>query len=145
MLDQAELDEMIALYEPDPSAAAANWRSLFDPGAAGPVALVNRLQLREHAAYPDGRVASGFQALMSYAATSVAALERVGGRFLVSGPVLAPLFGSDARADVVVVGWYPDRSALLALLRDPEYRSAFEHRRAAVSSQWVVAAGAMTS
>ena len=52
------------------------------------------------------------------------------------------LFGTEDDSDLVVVGWYPDRGALLRLLRDPEYRAAFEHRRAAVASEWVVATDA---
>lgn len=100
---------------------------------------MNRFRLRPQAAYDDGRTATGLEAFLSYAATSVPALARVGGRFLVSSPVLAPLFGTPADTDLVVVGWYPDRGALLALLRDPGYRAAFAHRRAAVASQWVVA------
>jgi len=140
MPTDAELDELIAFYEPaDRADATAHWRGLFAAGAGdGPIAVVNRFVLRERAAYDDGREASGVEALMAYAATSVPALAKVGGRFLVSSGVVAPLFGSVPDADLVVVGWYPNRAALLALLRDPEYRAAFVHRRAAVASQWVV-------
>lgn len=144
MLSDSELAELVAFYEPDaPDVASARWRGLFDSGSQGPIALINRFKLRERAAYRDGRAASGIEALMSYAATSVPALAKVGGRFLVSSPAVTPLFGTPADADLVVVGWYPDRAALLALLRDPGYRAAFEHRRAAVASQWVVAAPAI--
>ena len=140
MVSDAELRELVAFYEPEsPEAASAFWRGLFDPEAQGPVVLVNRFKLRERAAYGDGRPASGTEALMAYAATSVPALARVGGRFLASSPSVTPLFGTPADADLVVVGWYPDRAALLALLRDPDYRAAWEHRLAAVASQWVAA------
>jgi uncharacterized protein (DUF1330 family) len=143
MLD-SELAELVAFYEPDapgggrcPLAGALRFRR------SGPIALINRFQLRDRAAYGDGREASGTEALMSYASTSVPALAKVGGRFLVSSNAVTPLFGTPGDADLVVVGWYPDREALLALLRDPAYRAAFEHRRAAMASQWVVATPAI--
>jgi len=144
MLSDAELVDLVRHYEPDASEdARERWRRLFAPGASGPITLINRFVLRPRAAYADGRDASGLEALMTYAATSVPALARVGGRFLVSGAVVAPLFGTAEDTDLVVVGWYPNRDALLALLRDPEYRDAFAHRRAAMAEQWVVAAHAL--
>lgn len=143
MLHDPERNELVAFYEPEAAGEALQrWQRLFDAGAGGPITLINRFVLRRQAVYEDGRAATGLEALMAYAATSVPALARVGGRFLVSGAVVAPMFGTAEDTDLVVVGWYPDRAALLALLRDPEYRAAFEHRRAAVASQWVVAVDA---
>jgi uncharacterized protein (DUF1330 family) len=128
MLSDEELSDLVGWYEPHPAEALPRWRALFDPTAAGPIALINRFKLRDPAA------------LMRYAAVSIPALAKVGGRFLVSSDAATPLFGSAPDADLVVVGWYPDRAALLALLRDPDYRAAFEDRRTAVESQWVAAA-----
>lgn len=142
MLDDTELADLVRHYEPDDSTAPERWRALFGAGADGPLALVNRFTLREHAAYPDGHAAAGIEAFLTYAATSVPALERVGGRFLVSNPVVTSLFGEPDGSHLVVVGWYPDRRALLTMLRDPEYRAAFAHRRAAVAAESVVAVNA---
>ncbi len=143
MLNDTELTDLIHFYEPDEDAeATARWRLLFDDGATGPIALVNRFTLRDHAQYPDGRAAAGIEAFMAYAATSVPALAKVGGRFLVSSPVLTSMFGPPDGTQIVVVGWYPDRQALLAMLRDPDYREAFAHRRAAVVVESVVVANA---
>lgn len=142
MLDDTELAELTHYYEPDDPAAIARWRALFHDAAGGPLALVNRFTLRDQAAYADGRAATGLEAFLTYAATSVPALERVGGRFLVSNPVVTSLFGAPDGSHLVVVGWYPDRGALLALLRDPDYRAAFAHRRAAVAAESVVAVNA---
>ncbi len=145
MLNDTDLADLVGFYERDDAAdAVERWRMLFDPSADGPIALVNRFTLREHAHYGDDRAAvGGLEAFMTYAATSVPALARVGGRFLVSGPVLASMFGPSDGTQVVVVGWFPDRAALLTMLRDPEYRGAFEHRRAAVVAESVVAANAL--
>ena len=149
MLNDAELKDLVAYYEPEDTAAAAErWRDLFDPAATGPISLVNRFTLRARAAYDDGghedtrTEASGLEAFMTYAATSVPAVDRVGGRFLLSSPVVTSMFGRRDDTDLVVVGWFPNRGALLAMLRDPEYRAAYAHRRAAVASQWVVATNA---
>ena len=142
MIHDDELTALVDFYEPGDDDAVARWRTLFDRQAAGPIALVNRFTLRERAAYPDGREAGGLDAFMAYSATSVPALARVGGRFLVSSPVLTSLFGGPDGTQIVVVGWFPDRAALLTLLRDPEYREAFSHRRAAVVAESVIAANA---
>jgi uncharacterized protein (DUF1330 family) len=144
LLSDPELVELVAFYEPGaPEVALARWRALFAADQSGPLALINRFRLRERAEYDDGQTGTGIEALMRYAATSVPALAKVGGRFLVSSAALTPLFDTPSDTDLVVVGWYPDRAALLELLRDPEYRTAFEHRRAAVAEQWVVAAPAI--
>ena len=138
----AELADLVAHYEPQADEAAlARWRTLFE--AEGPLALVNHFVFREDAAYPDGRAASGQEAFAAYAGVSVPAMARAGGRFLASGAPAAGLFGTPAEDDLVVVGWYPDGAALLALLRDPAYREAFEHRRAALAVDRVVAVGAL--
>jgi uncharacterized protein (DUF1330 family) len=142
MLDDTELADLVGHYEPDDPTAPQRWRALFNTATDGPLALVNRFTLREHAAYPDGHTAAGIEAFLTYAATSVPALERVGGKFLVSNPVVTSLFGKPDGSHLVVVGWYPDRHALLTMLRDPEYRAAFAHRRAAVASESVVAVNA---
>ena len=140
MLNDTELAELVGHSEPGDPAAPARWRLLFDADASGPLAILNRFTLRETAAYPDGRTAAGLEAFMAYAASSGPALERVGGRFLVSSPVLTSLFGAPDGTQIVAVGWYPDRAALLAMLRDPAYRDAFAHRRAAVATESVVVA-----
>ncbi len=143
MLNEAEMNDLIRFYEPnDDAEATARWRLLFDAGATGPIALVNHFTLRDHAQYADGRAVAGIEAFMAYASTSVPALAKVGGRFLVSSPVLTSMFGPPDGTQIVAVGWFPDRAALLAMLRDPDYRDAFVHRRAAVVAESVVAANA---
>jgi uncharacterized protein (DUF1330 family) len=143
MLNDTEMQDLIDFYEPGHGDdALARWRRLFDPAVTSPVTLVNRFTLRPRASYADGRDASGLEALMTYAATSTTSLAKVGGRFLVSSPVVTSLFGPRDATDLVVVGWYPDRAALLAMLRDPDYRAAFEHRRAAVAAEQVLVADA---
>ena len=133
-LSDRELAELVSHYETDASpAVVARWRALFDPAARGPIVLINRMKVRE----------GGRDELLRYSAVSVPALTKVGGRFIAVSYAVTPLFDTPApERELTVVGWYPDRAALLALLRDPAYREAFRHRRAALESQWVVAAPA---
>jgi uncharacterized protein (DUF1330 family) len=112
-------------------------------GAAppGPVTVVNLFKLREVAAYPPGPArpaASGLEAMLAYAAVSDERLAAVGGRFLSQGMMVGSLWDDDGVGwDLVVVAEYPDIGAVRALLDDPQYRDAYEHRRAAVERQRV--------
>ena len=140
ILDERELTDLVEHYEPLADAdAKQRWRRLFDVDEAGPIVLVNRFKLRASAAYPDGRTGSGQEAFAAYASVSMPALARVGGRFLASAPPAVGVFGESPDADLIAIGWYPDRSALLELFRDEQYREAFEHRRAALLVDEVVA------
>ncbi len=139
LVDDDELNGLVEHYEPEPNSAAADrWRRLFDDGLAGPILLINRFVFRDEADYKDGRECTGRQAFGAYAAVSMPALARIGGRFLASSPPVAGLFGNPGEGDLVVVGWYPNRGALLELLRDSNYQEAFAHRRAALAVDEVV-------
>jgi uncharacterized protein (DUF1330 family) len=108
----------------------------------GPVTVVNLFKLREVAAYPFGTAraaTSGLEAMLAYAAVSGDRLAAVGGRFLSQGMMVGSLWGDDEVGwDLVVVAEYPDIGAVRALLDDPLYRDAYEHRRAAVERQRVI-------
>lgn len=130
-MDDASL---VGHYGIDPSVLAA--------APPGPVTVVNLFKLREVALYPPGLphpAASGLEAMLAYAAVSAERLAAVGGRFLSQGLMVGSLWGDDeVDWDLVVVADYPDIGAVRALLDDPQYRDAFEHRRAAVDRQRVV-------
>lgn len=107
----------------------------------GPVTVVNMFKLREVAAYPSGaaRATSGLEAMLAYAAVSGDRLAAVGGRFLSQGTMVGSLWDDDEIGwDLVVVAEYPHIGAIRALLDDPLYRDAYEHRRAAVARQRVI-------
>ena len=115
--------------------------SVLEAAPAGPVTVVNLFKLREVAAYPSGSgraPASGLEAMLAYGAVSGDRLAAVGGRFLSQGLMVGALWGDDVGWDLVVVAEYPDIGAVRALLDDPQYREAYEHRRAAVERQRVV-------
>ncbi len=109
--------------------------------------LINFFKLRAEADYSSDPPApeqpgSGLDALLRYAAVSAPTLEAVGGSFLLNAGYAGTLIGDDEDWDLVAVGTYPNRRALLALFENDAYRAAFRHRVAAVDKQKVlVAAG----
>lgn len=115
---------------------AAQWQRMLSGPAGTPVTLINFFKLR--AAAGDG--GSGLEAMMRYASVSGPTLEKVGGRFLLSGPFEATFMGDDEDWDIVAIASYPDRAALVALHDDEAYRRAWSDRVAAVERQRVVIA-----
>ena len=49
---------------------------------AGPIHMLNLIRLRERAAYPDGREATGAQAYAAYGRDSAPVFARLGGRIV---------------------------------------------------------------
>jgi uncharacterized protein (DUF1330 family) len=129
---QTQTKRLVAHFGEQHGPTAAQWeRALSGPG--GPITLINFFKLRA-----DGGESLG--AMMRYASVSGPALERVGGRFLLSGPFEMTFMGDDEDWDIVAIASYPDRAALLALHEDEAYRLAWSDRVAAVDRQRVVIA-----
>ena len=119
------------------------WTRLLEGAPENPIAVINFFKLRGEARYGAGdevaeEATSGGEAMMQYAAVSGPALERVGGSFLLMGSYEASLMGEDESWDMVAIGSYPSRHALLELFEDEAYAKAYAHRRAAVERQRVV-------
>ena len=116
--------------------------TVLEAAPPGPLTLVNLFKLREVATYPPGlgrAAVSGLEAMLAYAAVSGERLAAVGGRFLSQGLMVGSLWDDDEVSwDLVVVAEYPQIGAVRALLDDPQYRDAYEHRRAAVERQRVL-------
>jgi len=118
------------------------WAQILDRAPDKPVTLINFFKLRPKASYPDGVAkASGQEAFSSYAAVSVPAMERAGGRFLYVGPFQGMFLGENEDWDIVAIGAYPDLESLTALYSDETYRDAFHHRTAACAHQKVLICG----
>lgn len=147
-MDEHEVERRVAeltrWYGEGTGPRAAQWRRVLAGPAGTPITLVNLFKLRAVARYAGGDAteASGMEAMMRYAAVSGPTLEKVGGRFLLTGAFESTLIGEEEDWDLVAIGAYPDRAALLALFDDVAYRTAWAHRAAAVDRQRVlVAAG----
>ncbi|HEV7735688.1 MAG TPA: DUF1330 domain-containing protein [Candidatus Binatia bacterium] len=133
--------ELTQWYGAGAGPTITQWQRVLDGPGGAPVTVINFFKLRPMAAYATGGdPVSGFEAMMRYAAVSGPTLEKVGGRFLLSGPFETTLIGDDEDWDLVAIGAYPTRDALLALFDDAAYREAWAHRVAAVERQRVVIA-----
>ncbi|HXL68912.1 MAG TPA: DUF1330 domain-containing protein [Xanthobacteraceae bacterium] len=101
---------------------------------AGPIHMLNLVLLRERAAYPDGRAATGAEAYAAYGRDSAPVFQRVGGRVIWQGAFELMLIGPEAGEnwDRVFIAEYPSVAAFVEMLRDPVYREAVKHRQAAV-------------
>ena len=99
----------------------------------GPIHMLNLVRLREVAAYPDGRKASGAEAYAAYGRESGPVFERLGGRIVWQGRFELMLIGPEAeRWDHCFIAEYPSVAAFAEMIRDPVYREAVKHRQAAV-------------
>jgi len=97
---------MTGYIDPTKEAFAA-FRAADRPG---PIHMLNLVRLRERAAYPDGREATGAEAYSAYGRDS--------------GPVF--------------IAQYPSVEAFVAMIRDPVYREAVKHRQAAVEDSRLI-------
>jgi uncharacterized protein (DUF1330 family) len=110
-----------------------------DNARAGPIHMLNLVRLRERAAYPDGRQATGAEAYAAYGRESAAVFARLGGRIVWQGEFELMLIGpADERWDLCFIAEYPSVAAFVEMLRDPVYREAVKHRQAAVEDSRLV-------
>src|ERR1700753_3204306 len=105
----------------------------------GPIHMLNLVQLREHAAYPDGRKASGAEAYAAYGHESGPVFTRLGGRIVWQGRVELMLIGpQEGRWDACFMAEYPAGAAFVEMIRAPVYREAVKHRQAAVEDSRLI-------
>jgi uncharacterized protein (DUF1330 family) len=99
----------------------------------GPIHMLNLVRLRDVAAYPDGRSATGAQAYAAYGRESGPVFRRVGGRIAWSGDFRLMLIGpAEERWDRCFIAEYPSAAAFVEMIKDPDYQKAVIHRQAAV-------------
>lgn len=114
--------------------------ALRDSQHRGAVHLLNLIRLRERADYPDGRDASGVEAYQTYGRVSEPVLVRVGARIIWEGQFESMLIGPQAEHwDLCFVAEYPSVLAFVEVIRDPLYREAAAHRKAAAADSRLIA------
>jgi uncharacterized protein (DUF1330 family) len=102
---------------------------------AGPIHMLNLVRLRDRAAYPDGRAATGAEAYAAYGRV----FTRLGGRIVWTGGFELMLIGpAEERWDHCFIAEYPSVSAFVEMIRDPLYREAVKHRQAAVEDSRLI-------
>lgn len=104
-----------------------------------PIHMLNLVRLRDRAAYPDGREATGREAYQAYGRESGPVFRRLGGRLAWIGrPELTLIGPEDERWDIAFIAEYPSGAAFIAMVRDPVYREAVKHRQAAVADSRLI-------
>jgi uncharacterized protein (DUF1330 family) len=96
-----------------------------------PILMLNLIRLREAAAYPDGRNATGQEAYADYGRESLPVFKRVGGSIVWRGR-------PEERWDIAFVARYPSAGAFLEMVTDPDYKAAVVHRQAAVDDSRLI-------
>jgi uncharacterized protein (DUF1330 family) len=105
----------------------------------GPIHMLNLVRLRERAAYPDGRKATGAEAYEAYGRESLPVFKRLGGAIVWRGRFELMLIGpADERWDLCFIAQYPTVAAFVEMIRDPVYREAVRHRQAAVEDSRLI-------
>jgi uncharacterized protein (DUF1330 family) len=110
-----------------------------DNNREGPIQMLNLVQLRAQANYPDGRKATGAEAYAAYGRESGPVFERLGGKIVWQGKFELMLIGPQSeRWDHCFIAQYPSVQAFVEMVRDPVYREAVKHRQAAVEDSRLI-------
>lgn len=105
----------------------------------GPIHMLNLVKLRTEALYKDGIAMSGQEAYAAYGRLSAPIFARVGGRIVWRGTMEQMVIGpGDTWWDLCFIAEYPQPSAFLTMLKDPDYRVAMAHRQAAVEDSRLI-------
>jgi uncharacterized protein (DUF1330 family) len=104
----------------------------------GPIHMLNLVRLRERAAYPDGRGATGTEAYAAYGHESGPVFSRLGGLIVWRGRFELMLIGPPEERWDLCFAQYPSVAAFVGMIRDPLYREAVKHRQAAVEDSRLI-------
>ena len=113
------------------------WRMRSDVDD-GPFYMVNLVQYRDKAAYPDGRATelTGLEADQLYFPKEH--LLKIGARLVFAGFVKKTLRGDAIHWDRVAVVRYPSRQAFWSMVQDPEFKKRSEHKEAGLQQSIVM-------
>ncbi len=120
----------------DPS--PANFQAFKDLPRDEPIHMLNLLEYREQAEYPEGHEHvgkgwSGRRAYEEYGKTSGPIFRRVGGTIVWRGSFQTMVTGPDAkRWHDCFIAHYPNAGAFFEMIKDPEYQQAVVNRTAAL-------------
>ena len=113
-------------------------KEFMEPGAQGPIYMLNLLKFKEKAEYADGRATelSGAEAYAIYGMEVVGHLAKVGGAPMFSAGVERLMLGEvDELWDTAAIAMYPSREAMLQMISSPDYRASAVHREAGLAGQ----------
>ncbi len=116
----------------------AQIKGFFEPGAEGPIFMVNLLKFKARAEYEDGRVSdlTGEQAYSLYGDAVSKLLKEFGGGAIFSGTVERLMLGEvEELWDKVAIAMYPSRQAMLEMMQSPKMQEIGAHRAAGLAGQ----------
>ena len=104
-----------------------------------PLHMLNLVQLKKKAIYPDGNTTTGFEAYMRYGKESEPVFKRLGGSIVWRGDMLIGLIGPvDEKWDICFIAEYPSVESFISMQRDKTYRKAVEHSQIAVKTSRLI-------
>ena len=125
---------MTTYIDPSP----ANFKVFKDLPRDKPIHMLNLLQFRDKADYPEGHENadkgwSGKRAYQEYGTTSGPIFRRVGGTVVWRGSFETMVTGPDAKQwHEGFVAQYPNAGAFFEMITDPDYKLAVMNRTAAL-------------
>ena len=109
-----------------------------------PIEMLNLVRFRDLANYPGDHLLArdgltGAEAYRLYGKHSAPILDKVGGSILWRGAFQTTLIGPPDEAwDAMFIARYPSAHAFLAMVSDPDYKTAVIHRQAAVATSRLI-------
>jgi uncharacterized protein (DUF1330 family) len=113
-------------------------KGFLEPGAEGPICMVNLLNFREKAEYEDGRetALTGREAYELYEQGVKKLLEGIGGGIGFWGEVKRLVLGEvEELWDMVGLAVWPSRQAMFEVMQSPEMQEISVHRTAGLAGQ----------
>ena len=104
-----------------------------------PLHMLNLVQLKKEAIYPDGTITTGFEAYMRYGKESEPVFKSLGGSIVWRGDMLIGLIGPvDEKWDICFIAEYPSVESFISMQRDETYLKAVQHRQVAVKNSRLI-------
>jgi hypothetical protein len=113
-------------------------QGFLEPGADGPIYMVNLLKFKPEAEYADGRETNltGREAYMIYGEGVAALVAQVGGALGFMAEVERLALGEvEELWDEVAIAQYPSRAAMLDMMQLPAMAEIAVHREAGLAGQ----------
>ena len=115
------------------------YKSFKDIKDSRPLHMLNLVELKEKAIYPDGRILTGVEAYKRYGKESEPVFKRLGGSIVWRGDMLIGLIGpADEKWDICFIAEYPTVESFVLMQRDETYQKAVVHRQIAVKSSRLI-------
>ena len=104
-----------------------------------PLHMLNLVELKEEAIYPDGSILTGVEAYKRYGKESEPVFKRLGGSIVWRGDMVIGLIGpADEKWDICFIAEYPTVESFVLMQRDKTYQKAVVHRQIAVKTSRLI-------